>query len=399
MTIDAPYACCWTWALVLAHRLLFTDNDQTAAAGWACLGLVVGLGILAKYNMVLFILFLGMFLLADPTGRRRLASVGFWIMSGVAAACCLPILVWNARHDWVTFRHVGRQSGVSSAEGWNFLGPADYLVSQGGVLLGVGLVLWVAAMVGSWRERHILPRRQAEQEAFLRWFSVPMFLFFLVFSVKTKVEPNWPFTAYLSGLVLTAGWLRRRSGGAAGRAWRTAAIAVVLLGLGVSALAYSSQAVYPLAPMSDDPTFLRRLDPTCRLRGWQALAAYVDGRRAALRERGEEPVLAATGWSGCGVLSFYLSDQAQVFSLGLAGEGRHSQYDLWRPTPVHDPAVFLGRSFILVGPIQAGVQAGFDEVGATEVVTYYVNGRAVARWQVTVCRGFRGFGGARSPVY
>src|SRR5262249_59883954 len=43
---------------------------------------------------------------------------------------------------------------------------------------------------------------------YLWWMSAPMFAVFLAFSPKTGGgEPNWPVTAYVSGLVLTAGWL------------------------------------------------------------------------------------------------------------------------------------------------------------------------------------------------
>ena len=43
---------------------------------------------------------------------------------------------------------------------------------------------------------------------YLWWLSAPMFLVFLGFSFKTDGgEPNWPVTAYLSGMVLAASWL------------------------------------------------------------------------------------------------------------------------------------------------------------------------------------------------
>src|SRR5215469_17154221 len=41
MTIDAPYTCCWGWALVLGHRAVFRGS----AWAWPLAGLLVGLGI------------------------------------------------------------------------------------------------------------------------------------------------------------------------------------------------------------------------------------------------------------------------------------------------------------------------------------------------------------------
>ena len=104
MTIDAPYTCCWGWALVLGHRAVFRGSRWA----WPAAGLVVGLGILAKYTMVLWLPSVGLFLLFQPDHRRLLLRPGFWIMSAIAGLCCLPILVWNMRNGWVTFHHVER---------------------------------------------------------------------------------------------------------------------------------------------------------------------------------------------------------------------------------------------------------------------------------------------------
>ena len=49
---------------------------------------------------------------------------------------------------------------------------------------------------------------------YLWCMSVPMFAVFLIFSLRTHGEPNWPVTAYLSGLVLTAQWLSGVAGSA-----------------------------------------------------------------------------------------------------------------------------------------------------------------------------------------
>src|SRR5262249_2854861 len=44
MTIDAPYACCWGWSLVVGYQAIFRRSSWA----WPVLGLVIGLGILAK---------------------------------------------------------------------------------------------------------------------------------------------------------------------------------------------------------------------------------------------------------------------------------------------------------------------------------------------------------------
>src|SRR5262249_36021560 len=133
---------------------------------------------------------------------------------------------------------------------------------------------------------------------FLWWMSVPMFLLFFLFAFTTGGgEPNWPITAYLSGMVLTFGWLvqQLRSASALQRRLLLSGLTVTcLLGLGLTVLVHATELAYPVlvplagAPDANHPCPLRRLDPTCRLRGYQTLAAAVQGEAEQLRGQGIE---------------------------------------------------------------------------------------------------------------
>src|SRR5262249_24528736 len=136
---------------------------------------------------------------------------------------------------------------------------------------------------------------------------------------------------------------------------------------------------------------LRRFDPTCRLRGWQTLAAEVDRQRTELRTSGGEPVLAGTGWSLPGEVGFYCQGRPTVYCVGLAIGDRHSQYDFWRPNPVCNSQEFHGRTFIVVGGVAPELRQAFEKVDEPICVTHYVGNQPVSAWWVTICRGFRGF--------
>jgi 4-amino-4-deoxy-L-arabinose transferase-like glycosyltransferase len=124
MTIDSPYTCCWGWALVFAYRAV-TGRSNGA---WEATGFLVGIGMLAKYNMAAFIPSLALFLATSREHRRLLFSAGFWSMTGITVAAFLPILVWNAQHDWVTFRHVNGLAG-GDRSGLTPWGPPAYLAA------------------------------------------------------------------------------------------------------------------------------------------------------------------------------------------------------------------------------------------------------------------------------
>ncbi len=392
MTIDAPYTCLWGWALVFAYRAV-----RQGGWAWEATGLCVGLGILAKYTMVVFLPSLGLFLLLDARHRRLLFSGGLWSMVGITLLCCVPILAWNGRHDWVSLQHVKRLAGLAG-EGpgeLRWLGPLAYLGTQAGLGLLFWFAAWLAAML-AWN-----PLRVRDTGVrFLWWLSAPMFLLFLGFSLKTGGgEPNWPATAYLSGGVLAAGWLaaglesaqapaRRLLAGGAGLAWLAGLALCVVLHRGE----WAHPALETLAgpPTAEQPYPLRRLDPTCRLRGWRTLAARVDELRRQLAAQGEEPVLAAGNWGLPGELGAYCAGHPEVHSIGLLQGDRHSQYDYWGG-PLHDPEPFLGRTFILVGCSAATVRGSFDRIDPPVFVEHREDGRALAGWVVLVCRGFRGF--------
>jgi hypothetical protein len=392
MTIDAPYTCCWGWALVLGHHAIF----RRAGWAWIACGLVVGLGILAKYTMVLWLPSAGLFLLTSPAHRRLLLGWGFWSATVVAGVCCLPILVWNIGNDWVTMKHVSGLAGLDDASGHRWQGPLVYVATQCGLLLVFWFIAWLCALVAHrpWREPDAGVR-------YLWWMSVPMFAVFLGFSPRTGGgEPNWPVTAYVSGLVLAVAWIvqQLRDPRRWYRSWTAINLATTCAaGLALTFFVHRSETLWPLLtyfagpPTDNQPAPVRSLDPTCRLRGWQTLAAEVDRLREQLRNEGVEPLLAGSGWSVPGELGFYCAGHPVVYSLGLALGDRHSQYDLWHPNPAEDFAAFGGRTFIVVGNTAPSLYQAFAQVDPSRRVIHVERGQTIAIWGVTVCRGFRGF--------
>jgi hypothetical protein len=235
-----------------------------------------------------------------------------------------------------------------------------------------------------------------------------MFAIFLAFSLKTPEEPNWPVTAYLSGMVLLAIHLFPKQLGAASGGRRTGRWVFVgaacLLGLVVTALMHHSEWARSILrrlsgpAMAQRPFPLRRWDPTCRLRGWQTLAGEVDCARRELQSEGVDALVACSGWTLPGELGFYCQGQPDVYSFGPALGDRHSQYDLWRPSPILDPAAFRRRTFVYVGPVSPQLKSAFGEVGPSRTVLYEEGGEPLAGWTVTICRGFRGFDAADAAL-
>jgi 4-amino-4-deoxy-L-arabinose transferase-like glycosyltransferase len=399
MTIDSPFLCCWTWALVFG-RSAMVDGKAWA---WPVTGILVALGVLAKYTMALWLASAGLFVLATPASRTLLCRPGFWVMVLCAGLSLFPVLHWNSQHDWVTFRHVAVQAGMAESKqsaGIQWSGPFKYAAGQVAILLGFWFVTWVAALV-RYRPRRAVP----VGVQYLWWMSVPIFAVFLAQSAKAGGQLNWPVAAYLSGAVLVAAWLGERLG--AGPRWpRWFLGSAVGLGLVLTVVAHDTRLmtrlIAPYAPpeTNENVTPVRKLDPAARLKGYRHLGQELDAIRARLaRLDGAVPLFAGLRWDMPGLLGFYTAGHPQAYSLGLVLGDRHSQYDLWHPNPLDDAQAFRGRTFLVVGggPPGHSLAPAFESVGAPQEVVYRENGRTIARWYVTVCRGFRGFDPSAQP--
>ncbi len=391
ITIDSPFTCLWAAALLCAWWAINRRKKWI----WALLGVVVGLGILAKYTMAIFYPSLGLFLLINPANRKQWIRPGLWISGGVAILVASPILVWNWQHGGVTFAHVGQLAGVTHDNTKHWIGPLRYVGEQLGLLLGYWFVLWVWAMIA-----YRPGKSQCIGMSYLWWMSAPMFLVFLGFSFRTGGgEVNWPAASYLAGLPLIGFFLSRQleSPSEKWRKWVLSFLVCFLaIGFGLAFVVHKTDILYPVLsrlvpePTVGSPVPLRQLDPVCRVRGWKFLSAEVDRMREEISASGKEPILVATHWSIPGLLGVYCKGHPQAYSIGLAVGDRHSQYDLWT-NPIDQPAQFLGRDFIVVGGIPKQLHGSFDSIQeANEIIYHTPNGYPVANFWIQVGKGFKG---------
>lgn len=388
MTIDPPFLACWGWALVCVWKALESDR----IGWWVGAALLTALGILAKFTMLLFPAAVLGYLLWHR--RRDLPWKGIGILMLGTVIGWLPILFWNAHHDWVSFRHVFGQVGGSGrpATPW-WLGPVTFLGSQFGVLFAVWLVVfWLAA----WRYR---PTHETDNGMRLLWWcAIPVWSLFALASCIKPGQPNWPAPAYIAGLVLAIAWVRDELNTNHRRLVHWLVVATTLVGFTLSLALHFPVVVRPWlasvvpSPSARDPLPIRQVDMTARLAGWDQLAKVIDDVRSRERARsGQEPVLAGTHWTIPGALGFYCNGHPQVFAVGIPNQSdRHSQYDLWRPNPVWDAQVFRGRTFVIVGDIAPHMLQAFRYVEPPIMIVHTEKQIPLASWSVWVCHGFRG---------
>lgn len=94
------------WAATQYYALLFFARGRIRDA--LLFGLAAGLGLLAKYEMALLLVTLGVAASLEPRWRGRRASSGLLLAGGVCLLVLAPHVVWLASHGWPS---IGRALG------------------------------------------------------------------------------------------------------------------------------------------------------------------------------------------------------------------------------------------------------------------------------------------------
>ncbi len=423
MTIDSPMYLSWALASLCVWLAVEPNRDKEgnvveqpgkhASAWWLYLaGLLAGLGILCKPIPLFLVPSLVLAAIFNSYLRQKLAT---WHSLGAVLlmlAIQIPTLVWNAAHNWVMFRHIGGEGGLEGH--FNMIKhlehiPAQvglYLGSQAGICAGIVFVLLILAFVDAVK---ICRRQPAAVEtahwALLLSLALPLFGFYFVLSLWTKVQPNWPAAGYFSAMILLAGvatlrWNRPREN----KLYRRWLITAVVFGFCLYVLAENTQRFYPLAARLD-PTGTKfpavRWDPAFRLHDLRIRGLAVNKVRMSMRTRnGQLPLVIADRWDEASSISFYLPGHPFVYCIQSLTGGRESQFNLWPGIDQINPSTgklrFAGRNAVLIGWFSPSVfhhliLPAFTRVGKMRMIHLYYHGvfmKGLALWK---CYGFKGF--------
>jgi hypothetical protein len=154
------------------------------------LGCVAACLLYSKYHGVLIFLFV---LLSN---LKLLRDVKIYVAGVVALLLFVPHLYWQYNHNWISFRYHLFESNVNP---YKFNYTTDYILGQ--LLLAgpvAGFILWPAAF---------LYRSKDHFEKALKFTAVGFFIFFLLSTIKGKVEPNWTSPAIIPVIVLSHKYL------------------------------------------------------------------------------------------------------------------------------------------------------------------------------------------------
>jgi 4-amino-4-deoxy-L-arabinose transferase-like glycosyltransferase len=370
-TIDGPYIACWSVAC-LAAALAIVRRDQRA---WLLLGAALGVGFLFKYTILLLPLGLALFAL-----RRRFASSSReplragspsatpWIVAGcvVFLLSLLPVVIWNAQHDWSTLRHLLGHLGLrlddaaitgatgtpaaSASGGGEAWSPRFFAEFAGAQLATVGPVL-ALMIAGVMHARHATQTRTLG--SLLTWCAAPILLFYLAIAMIQEAEGNWAIAGFVSLVPLAAVYITLNATSLANAIqasprrwpfalWHATIIVGLVTGLGALKLDWVQAVLAKVSPAA------ARAVPLGRIIGAQRMAVAIDAHLDTLRARtGAEPFVMVEHYGRASQMAFYLKGQPRVVCASSFVGGRRVQQDFW---PDHRPdwPALRGRPAVVV---------------------------------------------------
>jgi len=379
MTIDPPFVFCWGLAGVWLCRAV---RRRTQGA-WYGAGIAFGVGLLSKYTMFMLVPCVLLWLLLSPRLRPWLRRREPYEAAFLGLLIFSPVIVWNARHGWLSGRHVLIQAGTGSR--WTpaaLLGGPEFFAAQLGVVSPILFVLMLLAVVWAWREGI---RQGRDDLLLLACLSAPVFLFFQCWSFVTKVQANWAAHAYFTAALAVAGWSETWSQWAERRRARRRLNGLLLASIILPAC------LLPVAVLPDLLGFFGARVPAAldlvskRLRGWPELGEAVS---EAMRTAPHPPFLVSDRYQIASELAFYVEGNPRVFNANLGR--RMNQYDLWGGWEA-----LGGRDGLFVsygsGEPPEELRAAFQQVERIRVVPIAHRGQHLRDFSIYWGRGFLGF--------
>lgn len=263
MTPDTPLLFFWTAALWALARI----GTDRALGWWVLAGVFAGLAMASKYTAVFLWTGVALWLVWVPMLRVHWRRPGPWIGALAGALVFLPVVLWNAEHDWAGFlRQGGRVADWQPSRALTFLG--ELVGGQFGLATPLIAVLFAAGIVAATR---LAWGRRDPAASLLAAVTLPPVAVFLQHALGDRVQGNWPAILYpamaiAATLCADPFWSRLRR-------------PALALGLAVTLLAYLQATTFALPiPPRRDPIALQ-------LAGWSTLATEVAAAAATTGAR------------------------------------------------------------------------------------------------------------------
>jgi len=320
----------YLWWVLIAYyviRMLKEDNPRWCLA----IGAVIGLGLMTKYTMVFYVAGIVGGLALTPA-RRFLSSGWFWAGVALAFAICLPNLIWQVQHGFISLhflQHIhARDVGEGRAEGFlreQFRVNTNLMTAP----------LWIGGLICFFRDRRY---------RMLGWmYVIPLAIFLATKARFYYLGGTYPVLLAM-GAAAGERWIASLS-----RPWQWAIKATLFTGMAAFGL-YFVAIILPLASSDGLKDFALKNNGDLREEiGWDELVRTVAGIRDSLpsNQQQDSGVLVGNyGESGA------IEMLGRPYHLPRPLSGTNSEWYRGYPTPPPSTLIVVGWS-------QRGVEETF----------------------------------------
>jgi 4-amino-4-deoxy-L-arabinose transferase-like glycosyltransferase len=317
ISTDVPLLFCWALAL-LAYVKLLQGGDWR----WGVvLGVSFGLGMLAKYAMIYFVLGIAGAALIDRDARALLRSPSLWLAAAIGVALILPNVIWNAQNGFVTLTHVGHNI-QGEGPSFSLMRGLEFVATQFGVF---GPVIFSVLLIACVR---MFKPDIGRADRLMLCFAIPTLALVTVTAFVTRANANWAAPAFISANVLAAAVLVRAA------AWRWIAVSIALGAIAQVALLIGDANARRLSiPWISKP------DVYARTMGWRSLGDEVEKLARANGAR----TVAAQQRDIVASLLYYQRDTGRPVLSWAASAVPNHHFDLTRrlTAAASDPVLFI----------------------------------------------------------
>jgi len=377
---DGPLMFLMMATTLVLEQLFFSSEANPSWQLWVVAGLLVGLGMLAKYHAVFLAAGSFIFMLTSSKRRPMLLTVGPYLAVIIAGLVFLPVVIWNQEHGWISLLF---QSGRGAAKGFFPLHMLGNIAGQAAWVLPWiwGPLVWslIKAILAGPGDKIKNPVQDRQ------WFlcclaSGPIAVFTIMTLWGAQGLFHWQAPGYLLALPLlgraTVGWLQE--GRLLTRWWLKISTIVFLVIVSILGSHTANGWIRQV-----EPQWFLKGDPTLEALDWRDLPGGLADK--GLLNSGATFVVAAH-WIDAGKIDYALGGKVPVVC--LSNEPHHFTF-------MHNLAEFTGKDALIIGSKQrlgdvTRYQPYFTSIEPADTVQIKRAGIAEVDVIVFYAKGFKG---------
>lgn len=363
------------WVMVLTWQLCQLENLH-ARTEWVLLGLALGLAGLSKYTAILLALSVALCLF-QAYGFQWLRQSGAWLAVLIALLAVVPVVVWNAQHDWASFTYQLNHAKGSGA--WSAAKSLAYLAT---LWLALGLILPIGLAGGRVKPVPTRPLQRISATQLSLYFGLPGVLLFVFLAGKGSTLPHWstPFGVALiplAALGLSQQWISKARLARSVLMVQMVLLLAFLMVMSVGGLSPERGAQTTSKPGQKEVMAVK--NPFADLFGWE-LAAQ---RAMALAGQHEANTLGVMNWTLASRLAWY----ARPWPVKVI-YSHQDQFDRWFGAVEPQDKVLWVDWSVMSYPPPVGLNE-FKACTSLEPLAVQVWGRQIAHFNYAICTGWK----------